>query len=308
MTNLVLLLVCFALGLGARSVKALPRDGFRVLNTWVLFVSLPALVLKAVHAVELRGELFVGAATLWLVFGGSAALALLAIRRRWASVPVAGALALAAGLGNTAFVGLPVIEALSGPAHAVATVQLATMIDQLGSFGALSFLAVPLAISLGGGSLTARAVVARVVKFPPFLALILALVTRAWAFPAVVEAVLARLADMMSPLALASVGWQLNVSALRGQGGRLAVGLGYKMVLAPALVLAMLWAVHPSLTPVERVTIVQAAMPPMVTSAVLAADNQLDAELASGLIALGLFVGVVTVPLWWFLSGALVAA
>jgi predicted permease len=306
-TNLVLLVLCFSLGFGARSVKALPRDGFRVLNTWVLFVSLPALVLRAVHAVELRAQLFVGAATLWVVFALAAAAALVAIARRWSTAPVAGALALSAGLGNTAFVGLPMIEALSGP-NAVATVQLATMIDQLGTFGALSFVAVPFAISLGKGTPTFRGVALRVLKFPPFLALLLALATRAATFPSVFEAVLVRLADMMSPLALASVGWQLNLSALRGQGGRLALGLGYKMVLAPALVFAMLWAVHPSLTQVERVTIVQAAMPPMVTSAVLAADNQLDPGLASGLIALGLFVAVVTVPLWWLLTGLVVPA
>jgi predicted permease len=298
-TNFVLLLLCFGLGLGAQRLKRLPKDGYKVLNAWVINVSLPALVLKAVHAVDLRAELFIGAACLWLVFVLAAGAGVLAMWRRWESPTVAGAIALSAGLGNTAFVGLPMLDTLGGPE----AVQVGTMVDQLGTFGVLSVLAVPFAISVGGGQLAPRAVAGRVLTFAPFVALVLALSMRSLTFPAPLEGLLGRLESMMSPLALASVGWQLKLSALKGQGRRITLGLGYKLLVAPALVFGLLWLGHRHFGLVERVTVAQAAMPPMVTSAVLAADNQLDAPLASGLIAMGLFVSVVSVPIWWFLSG-----
>jgi predicted permease len=298
-TNFVLLLLCFGLGMGAQRLKRLPKDGYKVLNAWVINVSLPALVLKAVHAVDLRAELFIGAACLWLVFALAAAAGVLSMWRRWESPTVAGAIALSAGLGNTAFVGLPMLDTLGG--HEA--VQVGTLVDQLGTFGVLSVLAVPFAISVGGGQLAPRAVAGRVLTFAPFIALVLALSTRSLTFPAALEGVLGRLEAMMSPLGLASVGWQLRLSALRGQGRRITIGLVYKLLVAPALIFALLWLGKGHFGLVERVTVAQAAMPPMVTSAVLAADNQLDAPLASGLIAMGLFVSVVTVPIWWFLSG-----
>lgn len=301
MSTMVLLLICFAAGVLARRLSGLPVDSYRVLNGWVLNVSLPALVLRSVHTVSLVPRLFLGAGVLWVEFIVIAGLALVAVRRGWATPQVAGAFALCAGLGNTAFVGLPLIESLGG----LEAVPSAALIDQLGSFGVLSFVAVPFAVSLGGGHATLRAVLGRVVRFPPFIALVLALLLRPVAFPPALDLPLARLADMLSPLALASVGWQLDLSALRGQRRRMALGLVYKLGLAPAFAFVLLWALHGHFGLEERVTIAQAGMAPMVTAGVIAIDNGFEAPLASGMIALGVLASLATVPAWWALSGLL---
>ncbi len=302
MSNLVLLVICFGLGLAARRFTTLPADSHRVLNAWLMNVSLPALVLRAVHGVTLEPALFLGASMLWVIFLVAAGLALAAIRAGRSSKALAGTLALCGGLGNTAFFGLPLLDSLGGP-EAVAR---GTMLDQLGSFVALAFLAVPFAVTLGGGTITLRAVLLRLFTFPPNLALVAALLLRPVAFPQPLDAVLGRLADMLSPLALASIGWQLDFASLRGQGRRIALGLGYKMVLAPAVVLALLWVARgPAFGLVERVTVVQAAMPPMVTAGVLSAEHGLEPRLAAAMIAIGVLVGLVVVPLWWLVTGPL---
>jgi predicted permease len=304
-SNLVLLVACFAVGALARRSGKLPADSHRVFNQWIMYVSLPALVLRSVHGVPLERALFVGASTLWVECVVAVVVATVAIRRG-ASRPVAGALALCAGLGNTAFLGLPLIESLGGHDAMVR----ATMIDQLGSFLVLSFVAVPFAVTLGGGNVTPGLVFKRLLTFPPMLALAAALLLRPVAFPEAFDGVLKRLAEMLSPLALASIGWQLDLNSLRGQGRRLALGLTWKMVLAPAVIFAVLWAVHGAagfgLT--ERVTVAEAAMPPMVTAGVLSSEHGLDASLAAALIAIGVVVGLVTVPAWWALMGALLPA
>lgn len=301
MASLVLLLLCFLLGVGARRVTSLPSDGYKVLNGWVLNVALPALVLRSVHAISLRPSFALAALSVWLVFFIAAGAAVYFVRGRPDRAPVAGALALCAALPNTSFVGLPLLEALGGSE----TTGPAVIVDQLGAFSALFLFAVPLAMYLGGGRPSAGALLRRVFTFPPFLALVAAFALKPVMFPAPLEAVLARLADTMSLLALVSVGWQLDVSALEGRGRVIALGLAYKLVLAPALVLGMFVLAVGQLGLVERVAIAQVAMAPMVTAGVVASDNKLDAELAAGLIAVGVPLSLVTVPAWWWLLGHL---
>jgi predicted permease len=290
------------MGLGAlaRRLKTLPADAHRVLNVWVLYVSLPAVVLRSVHAVPLSSRLVVPVLGLWLCFLVAAAAAVLAVRRG-VSRGVAGALALCAGLANTSFVGLPLLEALGG-AEAVGP---AVVVDQLGSFFALALGAVPLAAWLAGGRVSVGFVARRALLFPPFLALVAALALRPWPLPQVVDVVLARLGDMLSPLALASVGWQLEPAALVGRGRPVTWGLVYKLLFAPAVMLGLLWLTAPPWGLAERVGVAQAAMAPMVTGGVLAAEYDLEPKLAAGLIAVGVPVSLLTVPAWWWLLGQL---
>ncbi|MFO0555681.1 MAG: AEC family transporter [Polyangiaceae bacterium] len=306
MTNLILLVACFGLGALARRLAArasgplagLPPDAHRIVNAWIMNVSLPALVLRAVRGVLLEPALFIGAAMLWLELALAIGLALLAIRTKRVSVGVGGALALTAGLGNTAFVGLPLIEALGGQ-DAMAK---ASVIDQLGSFAALAILAVPFAVLLSGKAIRPSALVLRLVTFPPFIALFAALVLRRVALPGSVEQVISRLADMLSPLALASMGWQTRLSSLRTHRRYLAVGIAYRLVIAPALVFAILRSLGP-IGLAERVTIAEAAMAPMVTAGILAAEHRFEPDLAASLVAVGAVLSLVTVPAWWALAG-----
>lgn len=294
MANIALLALCFAAGWLARRSGRLPSSTPLVLNAWVMWLALPALVLGTIHGIAFRPELLLAALSLWLVFGLAAGASLVAIRLG-ADRKIAGALGLTAGLGNTAFVGLPLLEALAGRE----AMELGLVVDQLGSFVVLSFLALPFAAHLRGERTSLLPLARRVVLFPPFLALFVALLTRPLAYPDELEAVLRRLADTLSPIALASIGYQLRIAALRRSLLPLALGLSYKMILAPLLVSALFWALAPRLGLLERVAVAQAAMAPMVTAALVAADHELDAELAALMVGLGVPLSLVSVPLLW---------
>lgn len=292
---LALLVGCFTLGAIARRVPSLPRETPKVLNTWVLYVSLPALVLKTVHGVALESRFLIAAVVLWALFGIAALAAIIAVKRGWATKEVAGALALSTGLGNTAFIGVPLMEALGGPGAVVP----AAMMDQLGSFFVFAFGAVPFAMSFGGESTRPDVVLKRLFTFPPFISLLLAFALRPVEFPPSMIAVLTRFADMLTPLALVSVGWQLELSGLKGNGGKLALGLGWKLVGAPLLMLGVILALGGSFTLTDRVAVSQAAMAPMVTAAVLAAEYRLSTSLSAAMSAVGALVSFATVPAWW---------
>ncbi len=294
MANLVLLIVCFFVGVVARRSGTLPDDSHRAVNAWVMFVSLPALVFRSIHGVTLDGLLLGASATLWLVFLVPATVAFLLVRRGGSKEQL-GAVSLCAGLGNTAFVGLPLIEAVAGKE----ALGPAAVVDQLGSFLALFFFAIPFATLLGGRKVSFGQSLLKLARSPALVALGLALVLRDVTVPASVGAVIGRLADMLSPLALASIGWQLDLSALAGNGKRIAVGLTWKLVLAPAMVLGILLLWRGQLGFVERVVVAQAAMAPMVTAGVVAADNKLAPGLAAAMIAVGVPLSLLTVSLWW---------
>lgn len=299
-----LLILCFGLGAVARRVPSLPRETPKVLNTWVLFVSLPALVLKTVHGVALEARFFVAAGVLWALFGLAALVAIVAVKRGWATREVAGALALSTGLGNTAFVGVPLIEALGGPA----AVAPAALIDQLGTFLVFACGALPFAMSFGGEPTRPAVVLKRLVTFPPFIALVAAFALRPVVFPAEMEVVLTRFADMLTPLALVSVGWQLELSSLRGNGGKLALGLSWKLVGAPLVMLGVLWLLGGEFGLTNRVAVAQAAMAPMVTAAVLASEYRLAAPVSAAMSAVGALLSFATVPAWWALTARLVSS
>jgi hypothetical protein len=297
--TLLLLLLCLGAGAWARRTATLPADAHRPINAWVMNLSLPALVFRSIHGAAIDAKLLASASLIWLTFLVPAAIAWVRVRRGGPREDAA--IALCAGLPNTAFVGLPLVEALGGRD----ALGPAAVVDQLGSFLAMFLFAVPWATAISGGAPTFGGVASRLVRAPAMWALTAAIALRGVAVPDGVLVVVGRLADMLAPLALASVGWQLDLGAVRGQGARIAVGLAWRLVAAPALVLAILWGLvgHVGLT--ERVVVAQAAMAPMVTAGVLAAEYGLAPRLAAALVAVGVPLSLITVPLWWRLLSAL---
>ena len=116
---------------------------------------------------------------------------------------------------------------------------------------------------------------------------------------------LTRLGDMLSPLALASVGFQLDLRALKGQARPLAVGLAYKLVVAPAVAFALVLLLRPGFGLWEKVAVAEAAMAPMVVGSVLATEHGFEPKLAAAFVALGVPLGFLTVPAWWWLCGVM---
>ena len=107
--------------------------------------------------------------------------------------------------------------------------------------------------------------------------------------------------DTLAPLALLSVGLQLRFDALSKQAGALTLGLSYKLVICPALVLIVLRLVDANFDVTTSVTVIEAAMPPMIGAGVVAAQAKLDAPLVSTMIGIGIPIGLSTAPAWHWL-------
>ena len=298
MSNLILLAVCLVAGILLRASGKVGAEGSKPLNLAVLYVALPALVLKHVHTLHFERALLIPALMPWLVFAAGAGFFLLLRRLGLLSREATGALCLAAALGNTSFVGLPMIEAYYGKE----LLGVGVMADQLGTFLCLNIPGILLATRLAareGESLSVAQIAKKVLLFPPFLVLLAAVALRPFDYPDWADSLLSRLGDTLTPLALLSVGIQLQVGGLKSRGRELALGLGYKLLAAPLLALAVFGLFLGARGPVFQVTVFEAAMAPMITGSIVAQEYDLDGELAALLVGVGIPVSFLTLWAWF---------
>jgi malate permease and related proteins len=205
-----------------------------------------------------------------------------------------GTLLLVVPLANTSFLGFPAVEALLGADH----LPPAVVYDQLGSFLGLATYGAVVASRYGSGPQPRLGdVVRRVVTFPPFIALVVALALRPVGVPTPIHEVAVQLGATVTPLAMLAVGLRLHLGREGWRPGVMVGALGLRLLVAPALVLAVASLVGGT-GPAWAASVLESAMPPMVIAGVLAAQADLDAALASRLVGVGVLVSMVTLPAW----------
>lgn len=296
MNNLILLILCFVAGVLLQRSRRMPLSTPAVLNGFIIHISLPALTLLYIHDLRFTGDIILLAAAAWLQFG--LAVGFFWMVGRWLNLSrgTVGALMLTGGLGNTSFFGLPMIEAYYGQ-QAIAS---GIIVDQLGSFLALSTLGLVVAGLYSSGRPTPGGIARRIVLFPPFIALVVSLLLIPVEYAPWFIVLLKRLGDTLAPLALLSVGFQLRFGHLAGNGRNLSIGLGFKLLLAPLLIYLLYVPLLGAHGQSVQVALFEAAMPPMITAAIIAAEHELDPQLAALMVAVGLVISFVTLSGWWW--------
>jgi malate permease and related proteins len=299
MSAMLLLFVCLILGLVVARLAKPPAGIVQGINWWVLNVALPALVLELIPKVKFDPQLWFPVAAMWLTFGGAWLLfGLLGPRLRWSRQRI-GALILVCGLGNTAYMGYPLIEAL----HGKPGLALAVVADQIGTFPLLASAGIVVASIYSGRTPPARLIVKRIATFPAFVALVVGiLVGLLGGWSELLNGVFAPIGASLTPLALFSVGLQFKFRPGPGQLGAAGWGLGWKLLLAP-LLCWVLGAATGVGGLVLTVGVLQAAMAPMVSAAILADEHELDPTLANTVLGAGTVLSLITIPLGNLLLG-----
>ena len=140
--------------------------------------------------------------------------------------------------------------------------------------------------------------------FPAFIALIVGfIVGAAGGWPAPLEGLVARVGSTLTPVALFSIGLQFTLRIDRSRLGAAALALGWKLALAPLAIYAIGTAVGVSGL-VLAVSVLQAAMAPMVSASILSIQYKLDHEIANMALGVGLLISLFSVP---FINGFLPA-
>jgi predicted permease len=283
-----------AIGVALARVPALPANTARALDVFVIWVALPGLVLALVPQLDLSVGTALPVAVAWGSLVLSAALVLLLARVFGWDRRTTGTLLLVVPLGNTSFLGIPAVEALLGVAH----LPYAIVYDQLGSFLALATYGAVVAGRFGGARRpSAGETVRRVLTFPPFVALVAAAVMIGTGVPDVVSDLAGRLGATVTPLTMVAVGLRVRVPRLDRTLPPLLSGLVVRLAAVPAAAYGvMLLAGGDGLA--WEASVLEAAMPPMVTASVVAIDAGLDERLAANLVGGGVLAAMLTLPAW----------
>jgi predicted permease len=300
MANIILLAVCLFAGFGLNRTGRFPAATPAALNGFIIHISLPALAILHIHNLKLDTSLALTAGMAWLLFGCAWALFGSVGKMFKFEKETVGALILVAGLGNTSFVGLPMIEAYFGKEY----LGVGIIADQLGSFMVLSTLGIFVATYYSSGTVSPQQMARKVMMFPPFQALMLALILKPVHFPDWSVTILEKLGGTLTPLALVSVGFQLHFGGIKEILKPLTAGLVYKLLLGPATICLLYINILKASGTVIQVTIFEAAMAPMITAGIIAIDHNLKPQLVGMLVGIGIPLSFVTLYFWhMFLTG-----
>jgi len=283
-----------AIGVALRRFGVLRREDAGILHRVIIFVALPALIFTSVVAAPLSPELLRAAAVAWAV-----SLAGLALAWEFAHVlrlppKTVGAFVLVAALGNTGYLGYPVVQAVLGKEW----LAPAVFYDVFGTVAVLFTLGIAVAARLGEHEGRVN-VVRELLTFPAMIAVLVALAYRFVPWPAAVSATVMDWTGVAStmalPLIMISLGVSFDAGALKGSAKALGAVAAVKLLLLPALAIAIV--VMSGNRADVRMLAMQAGMPSVMLSLVVGERFRLDTGFIAAAILVTTIGCVVTVPL-----------
>lgn len=302
MENFIITISYLAGGMLLKRMPKFPRDTAASLNLFVIYVSLPALVLLKIPEMQFTRDAMTPVLMPWLMLIFSAvAVFLLARVLKW-NREVTGCMLLMVPLGNTSFLGIPMVEAFLGD-HAV---PYAVLYDQLGSFLALATYGSFILAIYGNeqSKQTWRDIVMKIITFPPFIALVAAFCLSFIDYPDIVRNILVSLSGTLVPIVMIAVGFQLSLRLEPELLPPLSTGLFIKLALAPLM--ALILCRFSGITGLASdVAIFEAGMPPMVSAGALAILANLSPKLTAAMVGAGIILCFATLPLLYKLINIL---
>ena len=281
MDKVILIAGIFTLAIFLRKLGIVRERVIGWLVRYVMTISLPCLTLMTIGGLDLKHAHFDIAIIAWLVMAGGAISSFWVGKAAGLGEKRLRAFMLAATFPNTAFLGYPFAFALSGAAG----LSYAVIYDQMGMF--------PLFITLGFFIAGGRASLFNSLSFPPLLALIAALALN-WAgvAPSGAAAVILKgIGWTTLPLTIFILGLKIRLTASHDIKPVLLC-LSLRMAIIPLLLFILLHLFGKSGLP-YRVALMESAMPPALTTGILALQYGLDEDLAVSCIGLGTVISMV---------------
>jgi len=299
MYNIIIIFVCLLLGLILQKVKRFPTNAYKLFNHIVIYYCLPSLALFYIPKIKLDTHLLYPIGVTWIGFTTSILVfSFLGAKLKW-SRKLTGCLIMTAGFSNTSFLGFPIVQALYGEEG----LKMAILVDQPGTFVVLSTLGVLVATVYSTGRPNGLEIIKKIIFFPPFIAFLLACFMNAfhYDFHQYIQFSLQKVGSVMTPLAMLSVGLQLQFDKKSKHFKFLRLGLFYKLIFTPALIYLLYVVVLGQNGKMIQVSVMEAAMAPMISSSIIASSYGLKPRLCSMMIGFGIPISFITLVFWWFI-------
>lgn len=267
MSPVFTLILIVAVGVLLRRLHVLSLNDATTLRKFVFNVSLPALTFISLYSNTIPTK------ALWIIPGVVAIQAVGYVVFRL--VPVRYRESIFSGfLGNTGFMGYPVVQAVLGQE----ALPLAVIYEQTHSFMVLGVWVHKNARSLIN---------------PPLVAMVLALVLKRVPLPPFVTDACKLVGNSTSPVAMLFVGLNVDLDF----NWRALIAAGIKLMVVPAMALA-LTLILPIGGDIRSAFILQSSMPVMVASVVYGAEIGLDVQKLSRNVIVSTLLFPLTVLFW----------
>ena len=290
MENFVLIILAIAIGYGINRLNIFSKDAPTILNQFVIYISLPAMILLQIPKLTFSMDTLIPIIVSWMVMFFSAILVLLVAKIFSFSKEITGSLMLVAILGNTSFMGIPIVNAYMGES----AIPYVLVYDQLGTFIALAIYGTFIASYYSSKSkITFKIITLKVLTFPPFISLVAALFLMGVEFNPILSKVLASFSSTIVPMALVAVGLQLQFKLPKEDLKPFSIALVIKLIIAPifAIIICKIFSWD---NEVSVVSIMESAMAPMITAGAIASMAGLAPRLSSAIVGYGILISFLT--------------
>lgn len=303
MSNFLLIGLCILVGYLLQRSKKLPADSFKAVNAWIINLALPAVSFKFLPHIQWGKTLLLPILMPVIVWAAAWVYITLYAARKKLDEPTKAGLLLTTGLSNTSFVGFPLVIAYFSGAE----LSIAVICDQV-SFLLLATIGVVVALHVSGEERISAAMLAkRIISFPPFIACVLSLTLPSFVDLAFLEPLFDMVAATIAPLALFSIGLQIKFEGWQNEIKHIKYALFFKLFIAPAVIFAVAWFARMK-DMHAQISIFESAMPPFLTSGIIASQYNLNPRLSNLIIGIGIVVSFITTAFWYWLIQLYVAA
>ena len=290
MENFVLILLAITIGYIIQRLNIFSKEAATILNQFAIYISLPAMILLQVPKLTFSIESLIPIIIAWSVMISSAILILLASKFFSFSKEVTGSLMLVSILTNSSFLGIPIINAYMGES----ALPYILVYDQLGTFIAFSIYGTFIvSFYTSKKEISFKVFTLKVLTSPPLIALIIALLLIGVEFNPVISKVLSSFASTIVPIVLVAVGLQLQFKLPREDLKPFSVSLFVKLIIAPVIAI-LICKIFGWNNQASMVSIMEAAMAPMITAGAIASMAGLAPRLSSAIVGYGILISFVT--------------
>ena len=173
MTNFALIFCCISFGMLVSRLKLVPKDGYKIINIWLIYVTLPALALRFVPVIQWGLSSLLASLSPFIIWCGAFVFITIYTKiNKGIDKNTQTALLISSGISNSAFLGFPMVSAFFGEEN----LHYAIVFDQM-TFIMFSTLVVSIILkTYSKEKITPKIILKKIFLFPPFIATLTALI------------------------------------------------------------------------------------------------------------------------------------
>ncbi|RXI43799.1 transporter [Malaciobacter mytili] len=272
------------------------KDNSKELIEFIIYFSLPAIVFNKIYQLELSFEIFKLILMFNIIILLNLVLAYFFAKFLKLEKKLFATFLIVATFGNTSFIGFSYIDAFYGQDYVV----YALIYDLFGSFLLLVSLGM-IIINWGSGQyVNFKSITKSVLYFPPIIMFFITIFAKFFTVPTFILNTTETLGATLVPLAMVAIGMKLQIKNIFYKLKEVISAMFLKMFIVPILVYFAFLFFYNIEDTWSKVTIIEAAMPPMTMAVVLAIKGGLDETFAINALVLGVLSSLLTVTGFYY--------